>query len=269
MKVIREGSTGASVRYCQERLATHGFDPGSADGSFGPNTERAVVQFQQAHGLVDDGIVGPATWAILTTGERPQTPEDALAEQRAELTGAAGVDGSHTGSQSIAEAVKFLGAREQPDGSNLGPDIAPLITGYRDYWSIGGSGGLAWCAMAVSVWSGMALGLGDDSEDMDWERHPFGAFYGGCSQILAWAKKNDAWHPRDTDYTPQPGDAFLMPRAGSDSDPSASTKSSHTGLVVCDNGDGTITTIEGNTSNRVASLRRKRSSVLGFVRWAT
>lgn len=33
------------------------------DGSFGPNTEMAVMDYQLIHGLTDDGIVGTATWA--------------------------------------------------------------------------------------------------------------------------------------------------------------------------------------------------------------
>jgi peptidoglycan hydrolase-like protein with peptidoglycan-binding domain len=35
---------------------------------FGPNTERAVKDFQQGAGLAADGIVGPLTWAALPDG---------------------------------------------------------------------------------------------------------------------------------------------------------------------------------------------------------
>jgi len=36
-----------------------------ADGVFGPMTHRAVLAFQGSRGLVQDGIVGPKTWAAL------------------------------------------------------------------------------------------------------------------------------------------------------------------------------------------------------------
>jgi peptidoglycan hydrolase-like protein with peptidoglycan-binding domain len=35
------------------------------DGFFGPETEAALRQFQKAHDLVPDGIVGQKTWVAL------------------------------------------------------------------------------------------------------------------------------------------------------------------------------------------------------------
>ena len=39
------------------------------DGKFGPLTEEAVMEFQTAHGLTADGIVGAKTWAALKSAE--------------------------------------------------------------------------------------------------------------------------------------------------------------------------------------------------------
>jgi hypothetical protein len=49
----------------QKTLEKHGFDPGIPDGEWGPNTQRAVRAFQQAHGLEVDGVIGPNTMRAL------------------------------------------------------------------------------------------------------------------------------------------------------------------------------------------------------------
>jgi hypothetical protein len=51
----------------QRALEAAGYDPGSPDGTFGENTEAAVIAFQQANGLTPDGIVGPTTAEALNT----------------------------------------------------------------------------------------------------------------------------------------------------------------------------------------------------------
>jgi hypothetical protein len=61
-KLQREGENDpALVSQLQEALAEAGFDAGPADGTFGEQTEAAVVAFQQANGLSVDGRVGPET----------------------------------------------------------------------------------------------------------------------------------------------------------------------------------------------------------------
>ncbi len=62
---VKLGSKGADVTYLQQRLAALGYNPGSADGTFGPSTQTALVAFQTAKGLTADGVAGPATWAAL------------------------------------------------------------------------------------------------------------------------------------------------------------------------------------------------------------
>lgn len=64
----RRPGRGRAVTQLQERLNELGFDCGAVDGSFGAQTEKAVLAFQAQRGLEVDGIVGPQTWtALLTT----------------------------------------------------------------------------------------------------------------------------------------------------------------------------------------------------------
>lgn len=63
--VLRYGSKGNEVMAWQEFLNKNGYPCGIVDGIFGKNTERAVKQWQAAHGLTADGIIGPKTWASL------------------------------------------------------------------------------------------------------------------------------------------------------------------------------------------------------------
>jgi peptidoglycan hydrolase-like protein with peptidoglycan-binding domain len=58
MQTLREGSQGPEVEAWQNFLIGQGFDVGVADGDFGPRTKRATIAFQEAHGLVGDGVAG-------------------------------------------------------------------------------------------------------------------------------------------------------------------------------------------------------------------
>jgi peptidoglycan hydrolase-like protein with peptidoglycan-binding domain len=67
---IRRGSTGPAVEELQQRLnnapSTEVPTLLEVDGKFGPLTRQAVREFQAAHPpLVQDGVVGPATWALI------------------------------------------------------------------------------------------------------------------------------------------------------------------------------------------------------------
>lgn len=58
-ETVRVGSRGETVRLVQEKLGL------TADGVFGPGTERAVKQWQLENGLTADGIIGPKSLARL------------------------------------------------------------------------------------------------------------------------------------------------------------------------------------------------------------
>jgi hypothetical protein len=62
---LKPGAKGSAVKQLQRALERVGYSPGAIDGSYGPSTESAVKRFQQAHGLVADGIAGTKTLAAL------------------------------------------------------------------------------------------------------------------------------------------------------------------------------------------------------------
>ena len=55
--LLKIGSKGEDVKKLQAKLGT------TADGSFGPGTEKLVKEWQASNGLTADGIVGDGTWS--------------------------------------------------------------------------------------------------------------------------------------------------------------------------------------------------------------
>lgn len=60
--ILRKGDRGEVVKILQTALGFTGTD---ADGDFGINTLIALKAAQYTHGLGNDGICGPASWAML------------------------------------------------------------------------------------------------------------------------------------------------------------------------------------------------------------
>lgn len=68
------------LKCVQSALSQLGFDPGTVDGKSGPNTQRALRDFQAHASIKIDGIVGPDTRQALV---------DELAKQSGEAEGQA------------------------------------------------------------------------------------------------------------------------------------------------------------------------------------
>lgn len=59
---LKKGARGNITKLLQEKLVSLGYNTNGVDGIFGSGTEKAVISFQKAYGLVVDGIVGKNTW---------------------------------------------------------------------------------------------------------------------------------------------------------------------------------------------------------------
>jgi CHAP domain/Putative peptidoglycan binding domain len=136
--VISGSTNGEAVRAIQTRLAelkipeSSGLKKLEIDGDFGPATEEAVRLFQaqsvDATGkpLEIDGKVGPMTWSVLFGS----------AVKIVETSGSSLLDAV------IAKAQSQVGVREQPLGSNRGPQVDEYI---RAAGLNPAAGSFAWC----------------------------------------------------------------------------------------------------------------------------
>jgi peptidoglycan hydrolase-like protein with peptidoglycan-binding domain len=114
------GERTERVKAMQRQLSWLGFDPGPADGRYGPETTEAVRRFQAVRGLPTDGVADPATLRSLQSGtvERPFTGRaERVKELQLELTmqgfDPGPIDGSY--GPVTTEAVKgFQQARDLP-----------------------------------------------------------------------------------------------------------------------------------------------------------
>lgn len=70
----RNGSTGEEVKKIQNRLAELGYYTGAVDGMFGDATEQAYRAFQEAAGVIVDGIAG-SDREVLYSDNAPEAPK--------------------------------------------------------------------------------------------------------------------------------------------------------------------------------------------------
>ncbi len=180
---------GDDVASLQRRLGALGFDAGRVDGIFGPDTQRAVMEFQRNMGLPADGTCGPSTFKALqrirpmATGGRP----DAL--RASEAVRAAGprlsgktvvIDPGHGG---FDYGWEGYGLRE----SDIAYDLAARIegrlgaTGVRAYLSRGRDQGpdeLARAAFANETDANLCVSLHTDGS-MNPEAQGVATYYYG------------------------------------------------------------------------------------------
>jgi hypothetical protein len=127
------------------------------------------------------------------------------------------------GAGALAAAQSQVGVAEQPPGSNDGPQIAQYRT------ATAGSGVGPWCAYFTS-WAAAQAGvpLGEAGQG-----------FGSVSAVYAWAQRTGRATPAGPGVRPNPGDLIVW-------------GGRHIGIVESVDADGSIHTIEGNSSNAVS-----------------
>lgn len=256
MKTLRRGDRGPDVGYLQSRLNARGFTT-AVDSDFGPKTDAMVRRFQGSENIVVDGVVGPQTWNLLLSDGKADIPNGLLVAKRQELIAMIPAGAPTHVRKVLTVACSNYGLREIPDGSNSGPEIAHLVTGYDQYWvrlkkGVGGNTlpGLlekamkrgyplpeecrdpdAWCCMAWMNWIRIGLDLPmwkyADSDCLPWkggmpaplEGHPCRYFFGNGGQLEEWAEENGIWTPYPgPDVEIPPGAMFTVGPKGTNSD---------------------------------------------------
>ena len=188
----------------------------------------ALSRVTQLESLLGQTSVAPAS----RTSAPAPTAATGFAQTLAQVSGSAAAP-SDAGARALAAAQGELGVTEQPPGSNDGPRIAD----YRS--AVAGSyAGAPWCAYFVS-WAARQAGapIGDGGQGE-----------GSVAGITAWAQRTGR-----LTQDPQPGDLILF-------------GTEHVGIVESVNADGTLTTVEGNSSDGVNRRVHPRSDATGFVR---
>ena len=159
------------------------------------------------------------------------------------VNGVGGVAGGGTLGQRIAAlATQELGVREEPSGSNDGPRIAQ----YRTATANSGVG--PWCSYFVSwVTAQAGAPIGENGQGEGW-----------VPAVRTWAQAQGRYAPAGT-VAPAVGDLVVFDR-GNDGE------LDHIGIVTGVGADGSIQTVEGNSSNAVCARSYGPDGYTGLVR---
>jgi hypothetical protein len=187
----------------------------------------------------------PSTAPAAPTATPPAAPASSFVSQlqsagaTATLAPVSAAQPTSAGQAIVNLVSREVGVSEQPPGSNDSPRIAQ----FRQ--ATAGSGVGPWCAYFTS-WAAREAGvpLGDNGQG-----------FGRVDDVYAWAQKTGKAIPNTGgDVKPQPGDLIVWDE--------------HIGVVESVGADGTINTIEGNSSDQVSkrSYAPGARPAIGYVR---
>ena len=183
-------------------------------------------------------VAAPTTAAPTSFSQLLQAASAGAAPMGASSLGAVGAPLPATGGGAavLAAVQAEVGQAEQPPGSNDSARIAQ----YRQ--ATAGSGVGPWCAYFTS-WAAREAGmpLGEQGQG-----------FGSVDALYAWAQRAGRAVPDGPGVVPRPGDLVVWDE--------------HIGVVEAVQPDGSIATIEGNSSDRVSRRVHEAGSALGYVR---
>jgi hypothetical protein len=205
--------------------------------------EQLQTAFQPRPVATPAPAASPAAFAGQLQGALQTQMTAGLAPAGAMAAAAAppGVAAGTPAGQAIVNLVRGeIGVTEQPPGSNESPRIAQFRQA-----TAGAPGPGPWCAYFVS-WAAREAGapIGDAGQG-----------YGRVDDVWAWGERSGKTiPPNDPSRPPQPGDLIVWDE--------------HIGVVESVGADGSLTTIEGNSSDMVARRRHAAGGdgAIGYVR---
>jgi cell wall-associated NlpC family hydrolase len=163
-------------------------------------------------------------------------------QQASSVDSAALAGNAGTGQRIAAIATAELGVSEQPPGSNDAPRIAQYRT------ATAGSGVGPWCSYFTS-WVAQQAGV---------PVGPSGQGIGYVPTVKQWAESQGRYIPAGSG-APQVGDLVVFDRGGDG-------VLDHIGVVTGVRPDGGISTVEGNSSDKVSARSYGPGGYTGLVR---
>jgi hypothetical protein len=215
--------------------------------------DTALARIAQLNTILAGPTAAPAPATPASTTAAPSSDGFATMLRTASITGppAAGVGatgavapaaapaGNSPAARMVALAQGEVGQAEQPPGSNNSLRIAQYRTA-----TAGAPGPGPWCAYFTS-WLARSAGVpvGDHGQG-----------FGSVDALYAWAQKSGRAIPSGSGQDPKPGDLIVWDE--------------HIGIVESVRPDGSIQTIEGNSSDRVSRRVHPKGDAIGYVRLA-
>ena len=233
-QLVKYGCANNDVLYLQQSLNKLGYNCGNADGIFGNNTKKAVLAFQQDHGLEYDGIVGNNTWSELE-----------LCLSQLNNAPIVTINASTAVDRLIQTAKNEVGTKEGTDNYNKYSQW--FNDNYSKFygWDVQNQ---PWCDIFVDYCYLYTFGY-EIGRSMTYQKSGGSAL---CRTSASYYSKNNSLFTK-----PQAGDQVFFP--------DSSGVYNHTGIVIkVDN--NYFYTIEGNSSDKVSERKYSLNGNYGFGR---